>query len=215
MPSTKAGVPLTGPRAEETTNNEQTVIYSNFSREPRFSWQRQGQGSRGRPTTTRITIMQWSNMHLSTMSSRTRTTMSARRSASRISNQVFSESKTGQTMLYGTKDFFGRNIKYADLRKEHTSYGKDEALRRQLRYDALKDTSAAQGALQSGLLALENGSVTTSSSSGVDSKFDQEGSQIQTSWLNAWEQANTKSRQRHCQESSLPARACEFTTQTH
>ena len=178
MPSTKASVPLTGPRAEETTNNE--LSFTALLR----TWFHGSVKDRIRVTNynpnnamEQYAFVDYVQPYAYDDEREAKREQNLKPGILRIQDRADNVVSTRKRLL-------GRNIKYADLRKEHTSYGKDEALRRQLRYDALKDTSAAQGALQSGLLALENGSVTTSSSSGVDSKFDQEGSQIQTSWLN-------------------------------
>ena len=159
MPSSKGGVPLTGPRAAEHTASDHVIRYSNFSREERFSWQREKDTIPGPSdynpdhgnAMEQFAYVDYVQPYAYNDEREAKREQDLKPGILRIQDRE-------DSIVSERKRLLGRNTQYMDIRKSHVTYGKNKELRRQIRHEALKDVAPVQAAAVPGTLALKNGS---------------------------------------------------------
>jgi hypothetical protein len=178
MPSSKGGVPLTGPRADKLTASNHVISYSNFSRAERFSWQRAKDSIPGPAdynpdlgnTMEQFAFVDYVQPYAYNDEREAKREQDLKPGILRIQDRA-------DSVVSDRKRLLGRNTKYVAIRKSHETYGKDKELRCQIRNEALRDVDPAKVAANGGMLALENGVSFAASLSSSASSFSGGGDQ--------------------------------------
>ena len=157
MPSSKSGVPLTGSKTSELTRGNRIVTYSNFSREKRFLWQNSKDQNPGpcdyNPNLgnamEQFVYVDFVQPYAYNDKREAKREQDLKPGILRIQDRQ-------DNVVSERKRLLDTSTKYTDLRKAHSSYGKNPELRREIRNGALKNVHHQDRGVKK-LLVLENG----------------------------------------------------------